>query len=239
MFKLLKERLNVGEMSYLITIINGNRTGESVVYDATGALLYGEAIAGIDVHALKMNALQQIGKLECLVEPVEQNPHVLVLGAGHVSRAITDLLLFIGCDVTVVDDREEFVKPEFFDARVNRICLPMDKIKATLPLHKYKGFIVVTRAHEFDNVCLNQLRHELPKYIGVMGSKKRVWYALEHLREEGWSPEELEQLYAPIGLNIGGQTPEEIALSIVAEYMAVMNGKPGSPLRDKEVRHDA
>ena len=155
------------------------------------------------------------------------------------SRAITDLLLFIGCSVTVVDDRPEYVVPEFFDERVIRKCLPLDNFKDSLDLSEYNGFIVVTRAHEFDNTCLDQLRDQLPTYMGVMGSRQRVYYALENLRAQGWTQEEIDMVYAPIGLDLGAQTPEEIALSIVSEYLAVVRGKQGQFLRKGRVSNES
>ena len=180
-----------------------------------------------------------VGEMECFVQPVENDPSVLVLGAGHVSRAITDLLLFIGCRVTVVDDRPEYVVPEFFDERVTRKCLPLENFKNDLPLDEYNGFIIVTRAHEYDNICLEQLRGYLPTYMGVMGSQKRIHHAFEVLREQGWTQDELDMIYAPIGLDLGAQTPEEIALSIVSEYLAVVRGKKGGSLRKGRVSHES
>ena len=94
---------------------------------------------------------------------------VLVLGAGHVSRAITDLLLFIGCRVTVVDDRPEYVVPKFFDERVIRKCLPLETSRTVYLLVNYTGFIIVTRAHEYDNICLEQLRGSLSYLYGRYG----------------------------------------------------------------------
>ena len=108
-----------------------------------------------------------------------------------------------------------------------------------MPLNEYNGFIIVTRAHEFDNVCLEQLREQLPTYMGIMGSQKRVHYALEMMRAQGWTQDEIDLLYAPIGLNIGCQTPEEIALSIVSEYLAVTRGKKGEHLKKGRVRDES
>ncbi|MDU2117111.1 MAG: XdhC family protein, partial [Veillonella sp.] len=101
-------------------------------------------------------------------------------------------------------------------------CLPLENFKNDLPLDEYTGFIIVTRAHEYDNICLEQLRGYLPTYMGVMGSQKRIHHAFEVLREQGWTQDELDMVYAPIGLDLGAQTPEEIALSIVSEYLAVV-----------------
>ena len=91
------------------------------------------------VDKAKLNSLCMVGEVECFVQPVENDPSVLVLGAGHVSRAITDLLLFIGCRVTVVDDRPEYVVPEFFDERVTRKCLPLENFKKIYLLMNIMG----------------------------------------------------------------------------------------------------
>ena len=218
-YDVMKDRLQVTETTLMVTILSGPRQGDKTVYAEDGSVLYGTAIEGFTVDKAKLNSLCMVGEIECFVQPVENDPSVLVLGAGHVSRAITDLLLFIGCRVTVVDDRPEYVVP--------------------LPLDEYNGFIIVTRAHEYDNICLEQLRGYLPTYMGVMGSQKRIHYAFEVLREQGWTQEELDMVYAPIGLDLGAQTPEEIALSIVSEYLAVVRGKQGGSLRKGRVSHES
>ena len=238
-YDIMKDRLQVTEPTFLVTILSGPRQGDRTIYNQDGDILYGDAIEGFTLNRVKPNALCVFGSTECFVEPVEKDPSVLVLGAGHVSRAITDLLLFIGCRVTVIDDRPEYVVPEFFDERVTRKCLPLENFKNDLPLDEYNGFIIVTRAHEYDNVCLEQLRDYLPTYMGVMGSQKRIHYAFEVLREQGWTQEELDMVYAPIGLDLGAQTPEEIALSIVSEYLAVVRGKKGGSLRKGRVSHES
>ena len=173
-YDIMKDRLQVTEPTFLVTILSGPRQGDRTIYNQDGDILYGDAIEGFTLNRVKPNALCVFGSTECFVEPVEKDPSVLVLGAGHVSRAITDLLLFIGCRATVVDDRPEYVVPEFFDERVTRKCLPLDDFRDKLPLDEYNGFIIVTRAHEFDNTCLEQLRDQLPTYMGVMGSQQRI-----------------------------------------------------------------
>ena len=174
-----------------------------------------------------------LGAMECFVQPVEKDPEVLVLGAGHVSRCIADMLLFIGCHVTVADDRPEYLRPDFFDERVRRQCIDFNNLAAKLPLNNYKGIIIVTRAHEYDSICLHQVRHLVDAtYMGMMGSHKRVYHAFEVLKEEGWTQTELDKIYAPIGLSLGAQTPEEIALSIVSEYLAVTRGHKGGFLSE-------
>lgn len=238
-YDIMKDRLQVTEPTFMVTVLEGPRQGDKTIYSADGDVLYGNPIEGFTLNGVKPNSLCVFGSTECFIQPVEKDPSVLVLGAGHVSRAITDLLLFIGCRVTVVDDRPEYVVPEFFDERVTRKCLPLDNFKDSLDLNEYNGFIVVTRAHEFDNTCLEQLRDQLPTYMGVMGSQQRVFYALENLKQAGWTQDEIDMIYAPIGLDLGAQTPEEIALSIVSEYLAVVRGKKGQFLRKGRVAHES
>ena len=114
-YDVMKDRLQVTETTLMVTILSGPRQGDKTVYAEDGSVLYGTPIEGFTVDKAKLNSLCMVGEIECFVQPVENDPSVLVLGAGHVSRAITDLLLFIGCRVTVVDDRPEYVVPEFFE----------------------------------------------------------------------------------------------------------------------------
>lgn len=228
LYELIEQRLEREEPSVMVTILSGEREGEKVLYSSDGEVVYGNGIDGLCINPKQGNEILNIGSMECFVQPVEKDPEVLVLGAGHVSRCIADMLLFIGCHVTVVDDRPEYVRPDFFDERVKRLCVDFRNLKAELPLSRYKGIIIVTRAHEYDSICLHQLRQLVgTTYMGLMGSHKRIFHAFEVLKEEGWTQDELDQLYGPIGLNIGAETPEEIALSIVSEFLAATRGKTG------------
>ena len=125
-YDVMKDRLQLTETTLMVTVLSGPRQGDKTIYAEDGSILYGTPIEGFMVDKAKLNSLCMVGEVECFVQPVENDPSVLVLGAGHVSRAITDLLLFIGCRVTVVDDRPEYVVPEFFDERVTRKCLPLE-----------------------------------------------------------------------------------------------------------------
>ena len=116
-YDVMKDRLQLTETTLMVTVLSGPRQGDKTIYAEDGSVLYGTPIEGFMVDKAKLNSLCMVGEVECFVQPVENDPSVLVLGAGHVSRAITDLLLFIGCRVTVVDDRPEYVVPEVFDER--------------------------------------------------------------------------------------------------------------------------
>ncbi len=239
MYDVMKQQLDRDEASWIVTVVSGPRQGDKVVYGADGTVLYGQSIEGFTLDSNLQNQIVRVGATECFVEPVEKDPEVLVLGAGHVSRCIADMLLFIGCHVTVVDDRSEYLREDFFDSQVKRICMDFRELKGNLPLTSYNGIIIVTRAHEYDSICLNQLRELLPTYMGVMGSHKRIFHAFEALKAEGWTQQELDMIYGPIGLEIGAETPEEIALSIVSEYLAVTRGKQGRFLSRKGLKYEA
>ena len=233
LYDVIEKRLSQDEKSIMVTVLSGERQGDKVLYSEKGEVVYGDAVDGICINPEQRPEVLNLGAMECFVQPVEKDPEVLVLGAGHVSRCIADMLLFIGCHVTVADDRPEYLRPDFFDERVRRPCIDFNNLAAKLPLNNYKGIIIVTRAHEYDSICLHQVRHLVDAtYMGMMGSHKRVYHAFEVLKEEGWTQTELDKIYAPIGLSLGAQTPEEIALSIVSEYLAVTRGHKGGFLSE-------
>lgn len=236
-YDVMKQRLEDNQESIMVTVLSGPRQGDKILYDERGTLLFGQALDGITIPGTPLNQLHVFDGIECFLQPIEKDPEVLILGAGHVSRCVADALLQIGVHVTVADDRREYLKPEFFRDEVKKVHIDFNHLADFLPLRSYQGIIVVTRAHEYDSISLHQLRSLLPMYIGVMGSSKRIHHAFEALLEEGWSQEELDMLYGPIGLDLGAQTPEEIAVSIVAEYLAVIRGKNGMMLskRRKDV----
>ena len=233
LYDVIEKRLSQDEKSIMVTVLSGERQGDKVLYSEKGEVVYGDAVDGICINPEQRPEVLNLGAMECFVQPVEKDPEVLVLGAGHVSRCIADMLLFIGCHVTVADDRPEYLRPDFFDERVRRQCIDFNNLAAKLPLNKCKGIIIVTRAHEYDSICLHKVRHLVDAtYMGMMGSHKRVYHAFEVLKEEGWTQTELDKIYAPIGLSLGAQTPEEIALSIVSEYLAVTRGHKGGFLSE-------
>lgn len=221
----LKDSFNDKTPAIMIMAVNGDSIGSKFILNSDNEVIEGTLPTDFSIEDIKLKQIFVSGNTEYYAEMAEKNDEILVLGAGHVSRCIADILEFIDCRVTVVDDRAEFLKPEYFSATVNRVCLDFEKLN-TLPLTSYKGIIIVTRAHEFDRVCLRQLRDCLDVYIGIMGSKKRLSHVRQALiKHEGWTVNDVDKIYGPIGLEIGSETPQEIALSIVSEYLSVVRGK--------------
>jgi xanthine dehydrogenase accessory factor len=148
-----------------------------------------------------------------------------VFGAGHVSFHVARLGSSLGFDVHVVDDRERFANRERFpDAR----DVVVDDIAgwcATHPLPRGAYALVVTRGHRHDLECLRALVSQDLQYLGLIGSKAKVARLYERLREDGVPALHLQRVHAPVGLDIGAVTPEEIAVAIAAEMIAVRRGK--------------
>jgi xanthine dehydrogenase accessory factor len=169
------------------------------------------------------------GQMEVFIEPVEASPEVYVFGAGHVGYCVGKMAHEVGFRVHVVDDREKFASTERFGDGIDVIVddIPTWLERQHLPPTAYA--VVVTRGHRHDLDALRALSRQPLRYLGLIGSKAKVKRIFDALREEGMSAETLRPIHAPIGLDIGAITPQEIAVSIVAELIAVKHGKTADP----------
>jgi len=168
---------------------------------------------------------------ELLVEPVMAKPRLLIVGGGHVGLAIAKLGAQLEYDVTVVDDRPEFANRERF-AGVSEV-LNTDMVKALESMDvAWNTFIVIaTRGHKLDAHCLRAAIKTDARYVGLLGSKRKTVLIAKMLRDEGVSEERIRAVHAPIGLDLGGRTPAEIALSVLAELSMERYGGSGRPMR--------
>ncbi|HEX8558364.1 MAG TPA: XdhC/CoxI family protein [Pyrinomonadaceae bacterium] len=169
-----------------------------------------------------------------LFERVEPEPHVVVCGAGHVGAALARLAHAVGYRVTLVDDREEFVaRSRFPEAGVGLVAAaggwarPLGEVIGT---GRGVYVAVVTRGHNEDEECLRAALGARPDYVGMIGSRRRTNIVLGRLRESGFAEEQLREVRAPVGLDIGAVSPEEVALAILAEIVARRRGGAGAPL---------
>jgi xanthine dehydrogenase accessory factor len=167
------------------------------------------------------------GRMDVFIEPISPAPELFVIGAGHVGAQLAALSPGAGFRTHVVDDREKFASADRFPdaASVTAQPLPEWLESATLPRGAY--VVVVTRGHRHDLDALRQLIQRDLAYLGLIGSRAKVARLYEVLQEEGVSAERLRRVHAPIGLDIGAVTPEEIAVSILAELIAVRRGRLG------------
>lgn len=165
------------------------------------------------------------GVEEILVEPLLGGVSLSIFGGGHCGVALSWLASWVGFDVTVYDNREEWASRGKHPGAGRIVCAPYDAVHAHLPLLPDSYAVIMTHGHLHDGTVLRQLIGQPLKYLGVIGSAKKVGGLFDALRREGISPEALATVRAPIGLSIGSHTPEEIAVSIVAQIIAVRNGK--------------
>ncbi len=157
-----------------------------------------------------------------LITPMNK---LLILGGGYVGYAIYELAVILGFEVTVFDDRPEFVIKDRFP---KAICLESGEFKRLVENYIFDShtyITIVTRGHLQDAECVKGVIEKEHKYIGLIGSRRKISLILKDLKESGYKEEEIKRIHAPIGLDLGAETPEEIAISIMAEIIGVKYGK--------------
>ena len=169
------------------------------------------------------------GQMDVYIEPIEPSAELYVIGAGHVGLYLARLAAEVGFRVHVVDDREKFANAERFPTAVEVVVddIPSWIGRASLPPHAYA--VIVTRGHTNDLEALRALALRELRYLGLIGSRAKVARIYEALVADQMSSEALMRVHAPIGLDIGAVTPQEIAVSILAELIAVKHGKLTEP----------
>lgn len=176
---------------------------------------------------LKIETLS-IDKDKYLVEPILSNETVYIFGAGHVSQKLAEMTEIVDFKTVVLDDRREFANRERFKAVDDIIVIPsFNNIFEKVEINNESYIIIVTRGHAYDKDVLAQALKTNAKYIGMIGSKTKVKYTFDKLLEEGFLQKDIDRVFAPIGLNIYAQTPEEIAVSIIAEMIKIRRGPKG------------
>ena len=165
------------------------------------------------------------GQMEGYVEPIEASPHLYLVGAGHVAYHLARVAATVGFHIHVLDDREKFASRERFPdaAEVTVDTIPDWLASAQFPANAY--VVILTRGHRYDLDALRALAPRDLRYLGLIGSRAKVARLYDALRDEGLSSEQLQRVHAPVGLAIGAVTPQEIAVSILAELVAIKYGK--------------
>jgi xanthine dehydrogenase accessory factor len=168
------------------------------------------------------------GQMDVYIEPIEQAPDLYLVGAGHVSVEVARFAQAVGFRVHVIDDRDKFANADRFPgADVIVDDIPGWLNGATLPPGAF--VVVVTRGHRQDFEAMRELAGRPLRYLGLIGSRSKVARVFDALAGEGADPSRLAAVHAPIGLDIGAVTPEEIGVSIVAELIAVRSGRMAEP----------
>lgn len=161
------------------------------------------------------------GQVQIYVEPVLPQPRAILFGAGHISRSLSKIASLAGFAVTVVDDRESFASREHFPEADQIFAEPYESAFEKLAINENCYLIIVTRGHRDDMRVLGLAVATPARYIAMVGSRRKVIETVEELKKQGVPGEAFERLHAPMGLDIGAVTPEEIAVAVVAEMIAV------------------
>lgn len=171
-----------------------------------------------------------IGDLRLLFEISRPPLELIICGGGHVGQAVAVAGRFLGFNVTVIDDRAEFAsRDKFPDEQIRLIADDFVAALQSLKITPATHIVIVTRGHRHDEICLQEVIAQPARYIGMIGSRRRTTTIRERLKREGVAPELLRRVHAPIGLDIGALTPEEIAIAILAEIVLVRRGGLGTP----------
>jgi xanthine dehydrogenase accessory factor len=169
------------------------------------------------------------GSLDIFIEPILATPTLYLFGGGHVSLSVSKVASLAGFDIVVADDREAFANQERFPSAVATHAGPWEGIFPRISPNDLSYIVIATRGHKGDLDCLRWAVTTQARYIGMVGSKRKLAEFFKLLAAEGVSSERLEQVHSPVGLDIGALTPEEIAISIAAEMIAVRrNVSPSS-----------
>lgn len=189
-----------------------------------GALpLTPEVIATLIRSGREARAMQTMvaGDYYVILEPIQKPKRVFILGAGHVARATARMAALVGFRVVVLDDRDTFANRERFpDAEIVGVLPDFERPFAGFEVDRDSFIAILTRGHLYDKVALAQSLRTEACYIGMIGSRRKRDHIFHRLKNEGFGEDDFQRVHSPIGLNIGAETPEEIALSIVAEMIA-------------------
>jgi xanthine dehydrogenase accessory factor len=214
---------------------------EAEVWAAAKEVMNNEAprkmVFNLNHEATYDNGLICGGTLEVFVEPILPQPMLYLFGCGHVSMAVAKAAYAAGFGVSVVDDREAFANPERFPM-AQEIHSSYEDAFAKIQPNAAAYLVIVTRGHKEDMRVLSWAVRTAARYIGMIGSKRKVLSVYKALEQDGYRPEEFQRVYAPMGLEIGALSPEEIAISIVAELIAVRRNAAASSAAHKRLDYE-
>jgi len=164
------------------------------------------------------------GSIEVFCDVTAPQPTLLLVGAGHVAMPVAQIAHMSGFRVVVLDDRADMVSEERFPQAAERIAADIVGTLREFPVTPSTYVVIVTRGHALDEEALREVIGSPAAYVGMIGSRRKVKVIVDHLREDGIDETLIQQVHSPIGLDIGSETPAEIAVSIVAELIAVRRG---------------
>lgn len=229
-------------LAFVTRLAKGHRAvsfGGRFVVSADGAVA-GAAAEGAAEDEIRKVALDQMAQGtprlvtfddgdDLLVEPVTSRPQLVVAGGGHVSKAIARQARLLDFDVTILEDRPEFADPQRFDG-ATVLAGDVPSTIESLVYGPQTYLVIATRGHKLDADCVAAAVKTGVRYIGLLGSRRKTVLVEDMLRDMGVSEDRRAVIHAPVGLDLGGRTPAEIALSVLAEITQLRYGGTGRPL---------
>ncbi len=230
----VNELLADGQVFCLATVITSDTpdivAGQKTIILGDGSLEWETGQAQLDlslreqalaVLKAKKRATLKIQKgLRVFFDILSTESSLVVCGAGHIAVPLARFARDVGFNVTVLDDRSDFARPSRFPA-CSVIAENFTTVLRDMPLNSSSYVVIITRGHEHDVDCLKEILPKQAAYVGLIGSRRRVRFVLEWLEKNGFPRQRLNDVFTPIGIPIGAESPEEIALSIVAELVCV------------------
>ncbi|HEU4712167.1 MAG TPA: XdhC/CoxI family protein [Pyrinomonadaceae bacterium] len=249
----IAQLLERGAIGVVVTVVRGANIGAKLLLDESGIVMGSLGSSELDTivaaqtpeflkshHETRMVGVQDFApefskaaETFLMFERLQQSPRLVVCGAGHVGASLAKLASFIGYQTTLIDDRAEFLDRERFPDQQIELVVAEDwetAVSEAIGNGRGVSVAVVTRGHNEDERCMHAVVRSNPDYTGLIGSKRRTSIVIDRLREKGATEEQLKKIHAPIGLDIGAVSPEEVALAIIAEIVAQRHGARGGSL---------
>jgi xanthine dehydrogenase accessory factor len=191
------------------------------VWESDGEKFFSSRIR--EIPSLEESGIVSIADHKVFYELLEQGKKLVVCGAGHVALPVIHIGRMIGCFVTVIEDRLEFAEIARNAGADEVICAPFEEGLKKVDSDRNTYFVIMTRSHSLDQICLEEILKKKSAYIGLIGSERKIAAIKRNIIAKGGSRSALEQIHAPIGLDIHAETPEEIAISVMAEIIREKN----------------
>ena len=217
---------NPNACNAVLTVIEGADFGDKCLLSAGSIVWERDGKGFFANHRKELQAVRQSGELllsgqRVFCEVLGGEKKLVICGAGHVAIPLIRLGVMLGFRVTVLEDREDFARHAEEAGAAQVICAPFTEGLARISGDEDTYFCVITRGHSYDRECMNAICRKPHAYIGMIGSKRHGEFVRAYLAEQGVSADVIGEIHSPVGLKIGSETPEEIAVSIAAEIIQV------------------
>lgn len=170
------------------------------------------------------------GSIDVFLKVFKSQDELVIVGAGHIGDKLSKIAHIVGYHITIIDERVECANKEKFPEADTLKVGSIEEILENYPVSDKTNIVIITHGHKYDQIALEKVIDSSARYIGMIGSKTKIALVFESMTEKGIKENLLSKVYAPIGLDIGGETPEEIAVAIIAQMQAVKYNKSGGSL---------